>query len=115
MRKIKCAVQCGLPAHGGQQRIRALDFNNFFYRFPGNWLDIGHIGGFRVCHDGSRIAVDQNGAIAFGFQGFARLCTRIIKFAGLTNNDRTGADNQYAFYVGTLGHDISSFFRSWSG
>src|SRR5690606_32184429 len=100
---------------GGQERIWPLHFNDFLYGFPGDGLDISDIGSFRISHDGSRIAVDQNGTVAFGFQGFARLCTRIIKFAGLTNNDRTSADNQYAFYVGTLGHDISSFFRSWSG
>ncbi len=48
-------VQRRLAAHGWQNRIRALFFNNLANDFPVNRLNIGGIRHFRIGHDGGRI------------------------------------------------------------
>ena len=91
--EIKSAIQRGLPTHGRQQRVRTLDCDNFFDHTPGHGLDVGRVSHIRVRHDSGRIRVDQNHAITLFAQRLAGLCARVIEFAGLTDDDRTGADD----------------------
>src|SRR5450830_1492098 len=51
-----------------------------------------------------RIAVDQDDFVAFFTQCLTGLRTGIVEFAGLTDDDRTSADDQDAFNVVTLRH-----------
>src|SRR5699024_1186449 len=102
--EIQRTVKCGLPAHGGQQGIGFFTFADLFKRLPGNWFDVGDIGRFRVGHDGSRVAVDQDGAITLCLQGLAGLCTGIVELASLSNDDWPGTDNENAGNICTLGH-----------
>ncbi len=102
--QLKGAVECRLAAHGGQHRVRALFFDNFTYHFPVNRLDVSGIGHFRVSHNGRRVRVDQNDAVAFFAQRFTRLGARVVKFAGLPDNNRASAKDQDAFYICTFWH-----------
>ena len=94
--QIECAVERRLAAHGRQNRIGPLFGNNFFHRLPGDRLDVGHIGGSRVGHDGGRIAVDQDDLVTFLAQSFAGLHARVIELAGLADDDGAGTDDQDA-------------------
>ena len=52
-----------------------------------------------VGHDGGRIEIDEDDAEAFLLEGFAGLGAGIIKFAGLADDDRAGADNEDAVWM----------------
>ena len=87
------AVQRGLAAHGRQQRKAAGNDVAFLLDDLGDdlgrdRLDIGRIGQFRVGHDGGRIGIDQDDAIALFLQRLDRLGAGIIEFAGLADHDR---------------------------
>jgi len=43
-------------------------------------------------------------AVTLCFQRFAGLGSGIVEFAGLTDNNRTGAYNHYAFNIVAFGH-----------
>ena len=102
--KTQRTVQSRLTAHGRQQRIRALFFDDFGYRFNGNGFDVGRIGHRWVGHDGGRVGVHQNNAVTLFPQGFTGLSAGVVEFTGLTDHDRTGADDQNTFNVGTFWH-----------
>ena len=95
--QIQRTVQCGLTAHGWQNRIRFFLFDDFFHHFPSDRLDIGRIRHLRVGHDRRRIGVHQNHAITLFAQGFTRLRTRVVKLTRLSDDDRPRADDQDAF------------------
>jgi hypothetical protein len=67
---------------------------------PGDGLDVGRIGRFRVGHDGRRIAVDQDDAVALFAQRLAGLSAGVVELAGLPDDDGAGADDQDALQVG---------------
>ena len=102
--QIQSTVECRLAAHGGQQSIGALYFNNTGHGLPFDGLDIGCIGHCRVGHNSGGVGVHQNDPVAFLAQRLAGLRTRVIKLAGLTNNNRACTEDQNAFYVSTLRH-----------
>ncbi len=58
----------------------------------------------RIGHDRRRIGVNQNDPVALLSQCFAGLCARIIKLAGLTDDNRPGADNQDSFNISSFWH-----------
>lgn len=58
--QIEGAVQRGLAAHAGQQRIRPFAGNDVGHRTPVNRLDVHRIGHVRVRHDGRWIRVYQD-------------------------------------------------------
>ena len=102
--QIQRAVQRSLTAHGGQNGVGALFGDDFFHRLPGNRLDVGHVGRGGIGHDRRRIAVDQDDAEAFLAQRLAGLHTRIVKLAGLADDNGAGTDDQNALNVLTFGH-----------
>ena len=102
--QLQRTVQRGLAAHGRQHGIRALFFDNFTYHFPVNRLDVGRISHFRVGHDGRRVGVHQNNAVALFTQGFTGLRAGVVKLTRLTDNNRARAQNQDTFYVCTFWH-----------
>jgi hypothetical protein len=75
-----------------------------FQHLPGDGLDVGHIGHVRVGHDGRRVAVDQDDAVALLAQRLAGLGAGVVELAGLADDDRAGADDQDALDVGALRH-----------
>src|SRR5690606_17381286 len=91
--QVERAVERGLPAHGGQQRVGALALDDLLDDLPGDRLDVGDVGSFRVGHDGGRVAVDQHHLVAFLLQRLAGLGPGVVELAGLTDDDRAGADD----------------------
>ncbi len=104
----QCAVERSLAAHGGQDGVRALFLDDFAHHFPGDGLDVGGVCHLRVGHDGGRVGVDQNDAVALLAQGFARLGAGVVKFAGLADDDGAGAEDQDALKVITFWHETLS-------
>ena len=105
-------VQRRLAAHGRQKRVGALFLNDLGDEFGRDRLDIGRVGHFRIGHDGGRIGIDQNDAIAFGSQGLAGLDAGIVELTSLADDDRARADDQDRFQVRAFGHFGGSSFRS---
>ena len=97
-------VQPGLPAHCRQQRVRAFLFDDPGDDFGGDRLDIGGVGQAGVGHDRSGVGIDQDHPVAFFAQGLAGLGAGIVEFAGLPDDDGTGADDHDRRDVGSLRH-----------
>ena len=102
--QVQRTVQCGLAAHGRQHGIRTLLLDDLGDCLPFDRFDIGGVGHGRVGHDGRRVGIDQDDAEAFFLQRLAGLGSGIVKFAGLADHDRTGAEDQNAFDVCTFWH-----------
>ena len=107
-------VEGGLAAERGQQdelarpadALHLLDFagDDFLDALGRDRLDVGAVGELRVGHDGGRVGVDQDDAVAFFPEGFAGLRAGIIELARLADDDRAGADDQDRMDVGALRH-----------
>ena len=104
-------VQPGLPAHGRQKRVGAFLGDDLFDHLGGDRLDIGGIGHFRVGHDRRRVRVYQNDPVTLFAQRLAGLSARVVEFAGLPDDDGTGADDQDGFNIGSFRHDGPSGLR----
>ena len=102
--QIQGAIERRLPAHRRQQCIGALLFDDFFQNLPGNRLDVGRIGHFRVGHDRRRVGINEDDAIALLAQRLARLHARVVEFARLADDDGAGADNKDGLKVSSFRH-----------
>ena len=98
-------VQAGLPAHRGQQRVRAFLFDDLGDDFRGDRLDIGGVGQAGVGHDRGGVGVDQDDPVAFFAQRLAGLGTGVIELAGLPDDDGSRTDDHDRLDVGSLRHD----------
>ena len=56
-------------------------------------FDVGDVGGPRVGHDGGRVGVDQHDLVSQLPQGLAGLGAGIVELTGLSDDNRTGANN----------------------
>ena len=97
-------IQRRLPADCRQQRVGTFAPDDCRNGFDGERLDVGDVGGFRIGHDRRRIGVDQHDLVTLLPQRFAGLRSGIIKLAGLTDDDRTRADDQNFVDVSAFGH-----------
>jgi len=86
-RQCHSGIQASLSAKRRQQAVRAFLFNNFGHHLRSNRLNVGLVRHFRVGHNGRRIAIDQDHLIAFLTEHFAGLCTGIVKFTALTDDN----------------------------
>ena len=98
-------VEAGLTAHGRQQGVGALFFNDFGDHFRCDGFNIRGVGQFRVGHDRGGVRVDQDHPIPFFPQRFARLRARVVKFAGLSDDDGPGTDDHDGRDIGSFWHD----------
>jgi hypothetical protein len=103
-RKIERAVERGLAAHGGQQRVRAFLLDDLLDHLPGDRLDVGGVRHARVGHDGGRIRIHQHHAVALVAQRLAGLRAGIVELAGLADDDGAGADDQDAECMWSFWH-----------
>jgi len=85
-----------------------LSRDDLFDGFGSDRLDIGAVGKLRVGHDGGRVGVDEDNAVAFFLEGLASLGAGIVEFAGLADDDRAGADDQDGVDVCALGHGLKT-------
>ena len=97
-------IQAGLAAERREKRVRAFLLDDFLDELGRDWLDVGAIGEARVSHDGRRVGVDEDDAVAVGFEDLAGLGTRVVELACLADDDRTRSDDQDGLDVGTLRH-----------
>ena len=105
--QLRAQVETRLTAQIGKKSVRALFFNDLGKTLYIQRLNIGHVSRFRVGHDRGRIGVYQHYFIPKILQGLARLCSRIIEFTGLADNDGAGTNNQYFVNIVSL-HTFSS-------
>ena len=97
-------VERGLPAEGGQQRVRALRGDDLLDELGGQRLDVGGVGDLGVGHDRRRVAVDQADPQPLGAQHPAGLGAGVVELGGLADEDRPGADDHHVLDVGPLRH-----------
>ncbi len=109
--QVQGAVQCSLAAHGWQQCVWTLFLNDLGNRLPLDRLDVGGVGHVRVGHDGGRVGVHQDDAVALFAQGFTGLGAGVVEFTGLADHNRASAENQDAFYVCTFWHGFVTQIR----
>jgi len=98
------AVETGLAAQGGEQRVGALPLDDLADHLRGDGLDVGAVGHLRVGHDGGGVGVDEDHLKALFPEGLAGLGAGIVEFAGLGDDDGPGADDEYFLDVGAFGH-----------
>ena len=97
-------VEGRLAAHRGKQRVGALLGDDLCHHLGRYRFDIGGVRQLRVRHDGGRIGVDQDDAVALRFQRLAGLGAGIVELAGLADDDRPCADYEDRLDVRALGH-----------
>ncbi len=101
-------VEAGLAAHGGQERVGALDLDDPGDDLGGDGLDIGGVGQRGVGHDRGRVRVDEDDAVALLAQRLAGLRSGIVELAGLPDDDGSGTDDHDRLDVGALRHGSPS-------
>ena len=86
-----------INGHAHLLHFRQLAHDDFLHAFRRDGLDVGAVGELRVGHDGGRVGVDEDDAVAFFLEGFAGLRAGVIELARL-------ADDEDAVDVCPLGH-----------
>ena len=102
--QIERAVERGLPAHGRQQRVGLFLFDDALDHRPVQRLDIDRVRHAGIGHDRGRIRVHQDDPIPLLDQRLAGLGAGVVELAGLTDDDRSGAEDQDALDVGAFRH-----------
>ena len=74
-------IERRLPAHRRKQRVGPLLLEDLGDDLRRDRLDIGRVGELRIGHDRRRVRIDDDHAIAFGFQRLDGLASRIIELA----------------------------------
>ena len=97
-------VEGGLTANRRQQGIGTFPLDNRCEHFRRQRFDVRAIGNVGVGHDRRRIAVDENDLESLGSQCLARLGSRVVELARLTDDDRSGADDQDPLDVSAFRH-----------
>ena len=97
-------VQAGLAAQVGQQRVGALLGDDLLEARGVERLDVDGVRRVGIGHDGGGVAVDQHHLVSELAQGLAGLRAGVIELARLTDDDRTGADDEHFVDVVALWH-----------
>ncbi len=97
-------VERGLPAHGGQQRVRALALDDLLGGLDGDRLDVGPVGELRIGHHRGRVAVEEDDLHALLAERLDGLGAGVVELGGLADDDRPGSDDQDLVDIGSLGH-----------
>ena len=102
LRQPRRHVERGLSAKRREQRVRALLADDRGDGVDGQRLDVGRLGHLRVGHHRRRIGVREDDFVSLFAQRLHRLAAGVVEFAALADYNRTGADDQYLFQVGSL-------------
>ena len=97
-------VQRRLAAEVREKRVRAFLLDNPFDGRNGQRFDIRRVGHHGVGHNRRGVGVDQHDLITEFAQGLARLSSRVVELARLTDDDGAGTDNEDFLYVVATGH-----------
>ena len=95
-----------MAADGRQDRVWLLAFDDGLEDFGRERLDVGAVGELGVGHDRRGIAVDKDDLETLVAQRLAGLRPGVVELAGLADDDRARADDEYAFDVCSFGHEI---------
>ncbi len=102
--EVEGEVEARLPADGGEKRVGLLRDDDAFEHLDRHRLDVGAVGELRVGHDGGRVRVDEDDAVALFAKGLARLRAGVVELARLADDDGAGADEEDRADVGAAGH-----------
>ena len=105
-------IQRGLSPHGRQERIGMFALDDLFDKIRGNGFDVRPIRKIRIGHDRRRVTVDEDGAVPFFAEDFACLGTRVVEFAGLTDDNGPGSDDEDGMNISALRHYARSLLSS---
>src|SRR5215218_9186748 len=94
--QLDSEVQGGLATEGRKQSVGALAADDLCEGAGGEGLDVGGVGDFGVGHDGRGVRVHEDHAVTLVAQGAAGLGARVVELGGLSDHDRTRADDQDA-------------------
>ena len=97
-------VQRGLAAQRRQHRIGPLLDDDRLDDLGRDRLDVRRVGEVGVGHDRGRIGVHEDDPHALGSQHPAGLRARVVELGRLSDDDRTGSDDEDAVDVVALGH-----------
>jgi hypothetical protein len=86
----------------------ALDADDFGNVIAGERLDVSAVSHLRIGHDGCRIRIDEHDFVALLPQSLARLGAGVVKFAGLSDDDRAGTNDKNFVDISSLGHRFQS-------
>ncbi len=100
-------VQRGLAAQRRQHRIGPLLDDDRLDDLGRDRLDVRRVGEVGVGHDRGRIGVHEDDPHALGTQHPAGLRARVVELGRLSDDDRTGSDDEDAVDVVALGHQCS--------
>jgi carbamoyl-phosphate synthase large subunit len=99
-------VEAGvLEEHG----VGPLALDDRRQHLPRERFDVGGIGEVRVGHDRRRVRVGEDDAVPLFAQDATGLGAGVVELAGLTDDDRAGADDEDRVEVGALGHQRAPF------
>ena len=102
--KLHGEVKAYLSSDSRNDGVRPLVTDNLCNVFERERLHVNLVGNGGVGHYRRRVGVAQNNLIALLLQCETGLGSGIVEFRSLTDNYRTGPDNEYLFYVGALRH-----------
>ena len=97
-------VERGLAAEVGQQGVGSLALDDLFDAVDGQGFDVGVIGHAGVGHDGGGVGVGQHHFVPLFAQCLARLRSGVVEFTRLSDDDRSGTDNQDLLHIFPLRH-----------
>ena len=109
--QLHSQIQAGLTTDTGNDGIGTLVADDFRHIFQGQRFHIDLVGNGGVGHNGGGIGIDQNHLITFFPQGKTSLCAGVVKFRGLADDNRAGADDHDFLDICTLCHKKASITR----
>ena len=86
-------VKTGLTADAGQKSVRALVADDLCDKFKRQRFHVDLVRDGGVGHDGCGVTVAEDDLVALFLQGEAGLGSRVVKFGGLSDDNRAGADD----------------------
>ena len=104
--QFHCKVQTGLSSKSRKNAVRFLLEDELFYNFYSKRLDVNFVRDIFVCHNGCRVGVQKNYFHAFFLERAACLCTCIVEFCCLTDDNRTGANYKNFVDIFISRHDL---------
>ena len=97
-------VKSGLSSDSREDRIRAFPANDSGDVFQRQRLHIYFVCDRGVGHNGCGIGIAENNLISLFFEGETGLRSRVVKFGGLPDHDRPGADDENLVDICPLRH-----------
>ena len=97
--QLHSKIQSGLTSQRRQHAVRFFLQDQLFHNLYSQRLNVNSVRNILICHNSGGIRVQQHYFNAFLFQGTAGLCSCIVEFRSLSNDNRTGTDHKDFFYL----------------